>query len=269
MLTNYHTHTTLCDGKNTPAEVAETAYRKGFDALGFSGHMDPSIHMDWPRYMWEITALQKQYQGRMDILLGVELDQVWKDAPVPGAEYVIGSTHFIPLPDGHLGCVDWTWEESNRVCRTYYGGDWYRFTAAYYAAEAQVWEKTRCDILGHFDLVTRFNHERPSFDEADPRYLGPAMDALEALAATGAVFEVNCGAYNRNRRRDFYPARPLLRRLRELGAEVCLSSDAHQAELLDGGFADAKEALRACGFDHVVCSRHGADGRLLRAEDGI
>ncbi len=269
MLTNYHTHTTLCDGKNTPAEMTEAAYRKGFDALGFSGHMDPSIRMDWGRYVREISGLRESYKGRMDILLGVELDQWWRGEPVTGAEYVIGSTHFISLPDGRLGCVDWTWEESDRLRREWFGADWYRLAAAYYETEARVWERTRCDILGHFDLVACFNHQRPSFDEEDPRYLRPAMEALETLAATGAVFEINCGAYNRGRRRDFYPARPLLRRLRELGAEVCLSSDAHQAELLDGGFADAREALRACGFGHTVCWRHGADGALERVEEGL
>ena len=35
---NYHTHTDFCDGQNTPEEMAEAAAKKGFPALGFSGH---------------------------------------------------------------------------------------------------------------------------------------------------------------------------------------------------------------------------------------
>ena len=35
---NYHTHTDFCDGQNTPEEMAEAAAKKGFTALGFSGH---------------------------------------------------------------------------------------------------------------------------------------------------------------------------------------------------------------------------------------
>ena len=89
MLANYHTHTRLCDGTNTPAEMAAAAYRKGFAALGFSGHMDPSVHMNWTAYCDQIRALQTDYAGKMDILLGVELDQVWPRDTVPGAEYVI------------------------------------------------------------------------------------------------------------------------------------------------------------------------------------
>ena len=34
---SYHTHTTFCDGKNTPMEMAEAALRQGLTALGFSG----------------------------------------------------------------------------------------------------------------------------------------------------------------------------------------------------------------------------------------
>ena len=270
MLANYHTHTTLCDGKNTPAEMAAAAYRKGFTALGFSGHMDPNVHMDWKKYCDQIRALQKDYAGKMDILLGAELDQFWPQDMVPGAEYIIGSTHFIPLPDGGLGCVDHTVEEARRVCRDYYDGDWYKMAAAYYEAEAQVWEKTHCDIIGHFDLITRFNHEYPSFDEMDPRYLRPALDALDVLARTGAVFEINCGAYNRGRRNDFYPAQPLLKRLWELNAPVCLSSDAHIASLLDGGSHEAKEVLRSCGFREISAWKHDAfSGKIVRTAERL
>ena len=250
--------------------MAKAAYSKGFTVLGFSGHMDPNVHMDWEEYCAQIRSLQTGYAGKMDILLGVELDQVWLQDTVPGAEYLIGSTHFIPLPDGELGCVDHERGEAVCVCQSYFGGDWYRMTAAYYEAEAQVWEKTHCDIIGHFDLVTRFNHEYPSFDETDPRYLRPAMDALDVLARTGAVFEINCGAYNRGRRRDFYPARPLLKRLRELNAPVCLCSDAHTPDLLAGGFEEAKQALRACGFSEIAFFKHDAfTGKVIRTAEKL
>ena len=37
-LSNFHTHTTYCDGKDTPRALAEEAMRLGCPALGFSGH---------------------------------------------------------------------------------------------------------------------------------------------------------------------------------------------------------------------------------------
>ena len=33
-----HTHTTYCDGKNTPREMIEAAMAKGLLRIGFSGH---------------------------------------------------------------------------------------------------------------------------------------------------------------------------------------------------------------------------------------
>ena len=38
MLTNFHTHTNLCDGDNTPEEMVKSAINNGFLSLGFSGH---------------------------------------------------------------------------------------------------------------------------------------------------------------------------------------------------------------------------------------
>ena len=37
-LQNLHTHTTYCDGRDTPVEMIESAIAQGFDSIGFSGH---------------------------------------------------------------------------------------------------------------------------------------------------------------------------------------------------------------------------------------
>lgn len=38
MLANFHTHSTFCDGKNTPEEIVLAALEKGFVSIGFSSH---------------------------------------------------------------------------------------------------------------------------------------------------------------------------------------------------------------------------------------
>lgn len=35
---NLHTHSTFCDGKDTPEEMVLTVMEKGFSSVGFSGH---------------------------------------------------------------------------------------------------------------------------------------------------------------------------------------------------------------------------------------
>ena len=48
-----HVHSKLCDGKNTPEEVAVTAWKAGLQTLGFSGHShtphDPCSLVHLPR----------------------------------------------------------------------------------------------------------------------------------------------------------------------------------------------------------------------------
>ena len=38
MLQNLHTHSSFCDGKNTPEEIVNYAIARGFDSIGFSSH---------------------------------------------------------------------------------------------------------------------------------------------------------------------------------------------------------------------------------------
>ena len=35
---NYHTHSTWCDGKESPRKMIQAAVAKGFEVIGFSSH---------------------------------------------------------------------------------------------------------------------------------------------------------------------------------------------------------------------------------------
>lgn len=259
---NYHTHTVLCDGTNTAEEMVQQALDLGFEHLGFSGHMDPDIHMDWPTYVAEIDRMKATYGDCLDILRGVELDNAYDPACCPGAEYIIGSTHFLPVETETPMSVDSTPDALETLCREFYGGDWYALVRAYYDFEAQVYDRTRCTFVGHFDLVTRFNDQMHAFDETDPRYSKPALEAMEHLVVQGVPLEVNCGAVNRNRKRELYPRHELLRALHDLGGEILINSDAHQRELLNGAFDVAVHTAITCGFTHVNILAHDALGNV-------
>lgn len=259
---NYHTHTVFCDGSDTPEEMVRAALGRGFLHLGFSGHMDPDIHMDWPAYMAEMGRLRALYGDRLDILAGVELDGVYDPACAPGAEYTIGSTHFLPVDSPVPMSVDNSPRMLQELCRDYYGGDWLALCRAYFELEAQVAERTSCTFVGHFDLVAKFNDELRFVDETDARYLGPALDAMEALVSEGVPLEINCGAVNRGLRRELYPRRELLCALRDFGGEIVISSDAHHAELIDGAFDVAVATAIECGFTHTNVLVHDAMGNV-------
>lgn len=276
---NFHTHTVFCDGADTAQAMVEQALALGFTHLGFSGHMDPDIHMDLEAYDAEIRRLQEAYRDRIEILRGVELDGLYRPDGVQASaerallrkmEYVIGSTHYIESPSGGpLGSVDDTWERLRTFCAEEFGGDFYRLSKEYYRTEAEVFARTDCTFVGHFDLVTRFNDERHFLEEEDPRYYMPALETMEYLVSKGLPFEINCGAVNRGRKAELYPNRFLLKKLREMGGEILISSDAHQKELLAGGFDTAVRTAVASGFTHTLFPEHGADGRIVLRETAL
>ena len=44
ILADLHNHSNFCDGRDTPEQMAEAAFKMGFTDLGFSGVMRSSIY---------------------------------------------------------------------------------------------------------------------------------------------------------------------------------------------------------------------------------
>ena len=149
-------------------------------------------------------------------------------------------------------------EQTEHTVNEFCGGDWYRYATAYFEQVAAVQRTTKCDIVGHFDLVSKFNEKTPRFDPNHPRYLTAAIDALDTLINNDALIEVNTGAISRGFRRAPYPSPIFLRRIAERGGRVTLSSDAHSAEGLMCAFDTAVQILRASGITSVQV--YSADG---------
>ena len=237
---NYHTHTTYCDGKNTPEEMVLEAIRLGCPELGFSGHSymeadTASMSLKNTRaYIAEIRALQKKYAGEIKILLGIEQDY-YSPQSTDGYDYVLGSVHFVKK-DGVYLSIDHSKEIQMNNVRQYYGGDYYSLVEDYFALVADVYRKTRCQIIGHFDQVTKFNQNHELFDPNHPRYQAAANKALDALLDTPAILEVNTGAISRGYTDAPYPARDILERWRAAGKEIIFSSDCHSKEHLLFGY---------------------------------
>ena len=233
-ISNYHSHTCFCDGADTPEELVREAIRLGCPELGFSGHShipfdDCCMTLEGTeRYKAEIRRLQKKYAGEIRLYLGVEQDY-FGDLPTDDYEYVIGSVHYV-YKDGRWLSVDESPESFCAHVESFYGGDYYAFAEDYYALVARIWEKTRCRIVGHFDLITKYNEDDRLFDTAHPRYRRAALAALDALADKALLFEINTGAISRGCRRTPYPAPWILEELQARGARLLLSSDCHRKE---------------------------------------
>ena len=263
MIQNLHTHTTFCDGKNTPEELIHEAIRMDMDSLGFSSHAPLAGQEDWtmspedvPRYRTEILSLRERYTGRLEIFLGLEQDY-YSPPPGNGWDYLIGSVHCVEK-GGRLLPVDYLPEDFVRSVRQYYGGDYYAFAEDYYRLVGGIAERTGCQIVGHFDLITKFNEGDSLFDTGHPRYINAALEALDRLAQHDVIFEINTGAMSRGYRSAPYPAPALLRAMRERSLPICITSDCHDRSNLLYAFLQAEELARSCGYrERMVLTGQG------------
>ena len=105
---NLHTHTVLCDGRDTVRHMADRAYGKGFVSLGFSGHGKQNCNRfgirDEHEYAAEVLEAARAYEGRMRVWLGVEQDYYG----VCGIkyDYRLGAVHYLTGDDGTLYGID-------------------------------------------------------------------------------------------------------------------------------------------------------------------
>jgi histidinol-phosphatase (PHP family) len=233
--------------------MVEAALARGFHTLGFSGHsytaFDHSFCLRDPLgYAKEIRALAREYEGQIKILLGTEWD-LYGEVPYE-TEYVIGSVHYVKAKGAYYP-IDETADLQRRLITEVYASDPLSAIAAYYACVVEMAQRLKPDIIGHFDVITKFNEREHLFDEHDERYLRLAYQAIDGVMESCRTFEVNTGAMFRGYRTVPYPTLEILTYLFQKGAEVTLSSDSHSTGSLDFGFDAALGLIARAGFQEV------------------
>lgn len=248
--TNFHTHTTFCDGKNTAEEMVLSAIEKGFTHLGFSAHSytsyDESCGLplaEMENYKKEIYRLKEKYKDKIKIYYGIEFDY-YSEIDTSDFEYVIASVHGIEK-NGRIYIVDESKESLIKNVNEAWNGDYMAFAEDYFETVS----KQKGDIIGHIDLLTKFNENDIIFSTKDERYLNAAKKAVEKLARKGAIFEINTGAIQRGYRTTPYPSEDILKMIKDAGGKIMINSDCHNTQGIDCDFEKAYEYALKCGFD--------------------
>lgn len=236
-LFDLHVHSVFSDGRDTPRDIVISAIEKGVKTLGFSDHSYTEFDERYciqrnkqAEYIRTINELKNEFSDKIKILCATEQD-FYSIAPTAGYDYVIGSVHYV-LIDGEYIPVDETADILKQAADKYFSGDILSLCEAYFENVGKVYEKTKCDIVGHFDLITKFNEQEQLFDENDPRYIRAYRKAVDKIITDCKVFEINTGAISRGYRTTPYPSENIRSYIRQNGGKFILSSDSHQKETL-------------------------------------
>jgi len=266
LLSNVHTHTYYCDGKNSPGEMAQKAYELGYKTLGFSFHSPLPYENNYAvreeklgEYLSEIEKLKGEYEGKIEILSGVEfdIDSYGTGLDLKKLDYAIGSVHQIH-DRSKIHEIDTSEQNLSYCINNMFCGDALSMVEHYFSLVEKVALLDEINIVGHFDVITKANDN--FFDENSEKYKSIALSSLERIckARPEIVFEVNTGGIYKHGKKLPYPSPFILSRLAQLRQRIMINIDAHDTNSLAFDMDPIIKLLRECGFDSVVwLRRHG------------
>jgi len=253
VISNYHTHTTFCDGKNTPEEIVLYAIEKGYSSIGFSGHGYTPFDLrycmkDTQGYIGEVSRLKDKYGKKIEIYCGVEED-AFSYVNRESFDYIIGSSHYFNINNNYYP-IDSNYDYFKK-CLEVFDYDIERLTETYYGTFVKYIQKRKPDIVGHFDVITKFDEIDKQRFLNNTQYLKLAQEYIKIAAQSDVIFEVNTGAMSRGIRKTPYLGENLLHILKTQGGKVILCSDCHSVETMNYCFDEMECILRDVGFNCV------------------
>lgn len=252
MLVDYHVHTALCGHAVGELEdYVAVAAQKGLAELGFNDHApvfkarDPELTMgpeQLPEYVEQVRVLQMKHR-RPRIKLGIEADfipgyqeQLRKLLSQYEFDYIYGSVHIIG---------DWRFDDSRFYPEGYAERDTDEAYRQYFSLIRQSAESGLFDVLGHLDLIKKFDYwPRGEIDHL-------LEETVRAIAAADVCVEVNTSGLRRPCV-EIYPGERILQLCRQHGVPVTMGSDAHSPGEVGLDFDKAVELLKKVGYTQVA-----------------
>ena len=189
--------------------------------------------------------MQQKYKDELQIYLGVEED-AFGLIDKNRFDYIIGSAHYVRKENQYYP-VDLD-SATLKECINLFDNNMLAFADAYYRDFCEYIKYRKPNIIGHFDLITKFDEMESSIFLQNPKYNELAEKYIRIAAENDCIFEVNTGAISRGYRKTPYPSENLLHVLKTLNAKIMLTSDSHSADTLDFGYEETTTHLKDIGF---------------------
>lgn len=286
MKTNYHTHTNFCDGKASVFDMVEDAVASGFDILGFSAHAiypyKSSWHMDcndYEKYCRVINSFKKEYEKKIEILLGFEADYLPLVSTPEKSRYqsfnpdfIIGSVHYLvnldnPEKKGYskdfahipINCfaIDGSVEEVKSGIQTLFDGNGKIAVQSYFALEREMASSFNFDIIGHPDIFQKRNSVLNFADCNETWYKNELTETAKVIAKSGKICEVNFGGIARGTMKGTYPSLEFLKILKSFDVPITINSDAHNVGQMNKGYEFAVDQAKQAGYEQTWYLHNG------------
>ncbi|REE57481.1 histidinol-phosphatase (PHP family) [Paenibacillus taihuensis] len=252
-----HTHHFRCGHADGNIEdYIQAGIREGLGVIGISDHSpyfgskqdqeNPGIAMaksEFANYIDEVLRLKAKYEGKIDVLLGVESDFFPEHAKLYGDiyegypfDYIIGSVH----RSGGVSIFNrnrWKGQSEEQQVKQ---------KLEYYDLIKQSARSGMFQILGHIDAMKGYY---PAFSAI--RTDDAIDETLQAIGESGVSIEINTSGSTKDVG-GWYPSDAILERALHYGVSVTFGSDAHRPSRVGDEWELVAKRLKEIGFKQWV-----------------
>lgn len=261
---NYHVHSNYCDGKNTLEEMVLAGIDAGFISMGLSSHMPLPFANDWTMkqtnledYLRDVSHLKKKYSSFIELYCGLEIDYFIdrKDMSplskkiIPRLDFTIMSIHTLGSTfSDNVSYIDQSQDDFAQGIKKFYENNPKDFIQAYYQGIALMVLSYKPDILGHIDIIKKFNQDNFFFDDKEKWYRDSVTQCLDAIVGSGTMVEINTGANLRVPGVGRYPSDWMISELFKRHIPITISGDSHSIEGIANEFDETEHYLMDFGY---------------------
>ncbi len=249
------------DARHSVNDMCEKAISLGLSAYTITDHVEcnvdrwecevpkdtgPLFRDIFENSMRDIYIAKDKYQGRLNLLAGVELGEPCQSlersesyANDKRLDFIISSIHQIRGKQDFY-FLDYSKEDIFSLMQRY-------FEEIY---ETVKWNGF--DVIGHLTYTLRYMQGEQGYKVNMKPYEEIIRECFKTLAQNGKGIEVNTSGY-RQKFGDFFPGFEYVKMFRECGGEIITTgSDSHCTEDLGKGLAEATEMIKKAGFDYIA-----------------
>ncbi|MFW5872686.1 MAG: histidinol-phosphatase [bacterium] len=284
MYTNYHSHTSYCDGKEKHENYIVKAIEKGLLAYGFSSHAPVPFECKWTmkksrvgEYLNIIDELKEKYSGQIEIYKSLEVDYI-PGMVGPGSnfikslnlDYTIGAIHFIDnFEDGDPWNVDGSHLLFLEGVNQLFDNNMKKVVKRYFELMNEMIVKEDPTIIAHLDKIKTQNPGNKYYHTNEAWYLEEVEKCLEIIKTRDSIVEVNTRGLYTKKMEELYPNEIILKMIQERDIPVTVNADTHAPNEIDAGHEIAYRVLSKIGIKKVSALINGKWGSYSFNESGI